>query len=260
MKIIVLVKETFDTEARIELNHDGRIEEENIKKIMNPYDEYAVEEAVRIKEARGGEITAVSLGTDSAKEVLRQALAMGVDEAILLHDPLFLDGDSYSRAKVLAQAALQMEFDLILAGWVSIDEGCAQTASRVGEILNIPQVTVVTKLQIVDGKALVHRDSDDGTEIIEVPLPALLTVQKGINEPRYPSFKGIMQARKKELKKITAAELGIDRFKIGEYAPKIRIDRLEMPSPRAACKLMKGDPAEACKQLIDSLQPLNPGQ
>jgi len=254
MKILVLVKETFDTEARIELDSTGKIVDTNIKKIMNPYDEYAVEEAIQIKEKQGAEITVISLGPDKAVDILRQALAMGADKAVLLNDPAFLGGDEYSRAKILAKAINEIEYDLILAGWVAIDDGSAQIASRVAEILNIPQITVVTNLQFVAGKVLADREIDGGIEKIEATLPVLITVQKGINEPRYPSFKGIMQAKKKELKKISSADLNLDIKEIGEAEAKVVVEEIYLPSRNKSCKIIEGEPLEACSQLVELLR------
>jgi electron transfer flavoprotein beta subunit len=254
MKIIVLVKQTFDTEARIELSDEGCILEQNIKRIINPYDELAIEEAVKIKETTGADITVISLGPDMAEDALRQALAMGADRAILLNDSPFLVQDGCSRAKVLAETIAQREYDLILAGWVSIDDGSAQTAVRIAEILDIPQVTVVTNLHIAEDKALVRRETDDGMEIIEVSLPALITVQKGINEPRYPSFKGIMQAKKKELKKITLAELNTANPKVNSPEAKVSVEKIELPPKRASCKKIEAEHAEACRRLVELLQ------
>jgi len=254
MKIAVLVKQTFDTEARVELDSQGRVEETGIKKIMNPYDEYAVEEAVRLKEAQDGEITVFSLGPPEAEEVLRQALAMGADQAVLLNAPGFGPEDPWCRAVLLAEAIQGQEYDLILAGWTSIDDGCAQTAGRIAEILGIPQITVVTELLVGEGQALAKRDSDEAVEVIEVKLPALITVQKGINEPRYPSFKGIMQAKKKELKILDPS--GIKAIKSGDYAPRIQVDDLQIPEPKAQGRMLEGAPPETCRQLAQALHTL----
>lgn len=254
MKIAVLVKQTFDTEARIELDSQGRIDETNIKKIMNPYDEYAVEEAVRLKETQGGEITVFSLGDSDAEEVLRQALAMGADQAVLLTVPPPGPEDPWRRAVLLAQAIQEQAFDLILAGWTSIDDGCAQTASRIAEILDIPQITVVTQLQVSEGQALAKRDSDEAVEVIEVKLPALITVQKGINEPRYPSFKGIMQAKKKELKILDRSSIMPSESTY--YAPRIEVEFLQIPEPKAQGKILQGERTEVCRQLAQALHTL----
>lgn len=254
MNIVVLMKQTFDTEAIIALDGKGEIIDTGIKKIMNPYDEYAVEEAVRIKEAQGAKITVVSLGSDIAVDALRQALAMGCDKAVLLNDAAFQAGDEYSSAKAIAAAIQQLEYDLILAGWVSIDDGSGQTAVRVGEILNIPQVTMVTKLSLVNGTASGEREIEGAVMTVEVPLPALITVQKGINEPRYPSMKGIMAAKKKEIKKVSAADLGFAADAVGKAAAKSVVKARFVSPKRNSCKLIQAaTSAEAAGQLVNLL-------
>jgi len=236
MKIVVLMKQTFDTEAKIDLDDQGQIVKSGIKQIMNPYDEYAVEEAIRLKEAQGGEVIVVSLGPDTTVETIRQALAMGCDRAVLLNDPAFQGGDEYSSAKVIAAVLKKMEYDLILAGWVAIDDGSAQVAVRVGEILDIPQITMVTKLVINRGIASGEREIEGALVTVGVPLPALVTVQKGINEPRYPSMKGIMAAKKKEIKKITANDLGFNAGETGGKDAKSVVKAYFLPPQRKSCK------------------------
>ncbi|MEL7566588.1 MAG: electron transfer flavoprotein subunit beta/FixA family protein [Dehalobacterium sp.] len=255
MKIAVLMKQTFDTEAKIDLDNTGQIVKSGIKQIMNPYDEYAVEEAIRLKEAQGGEVTVVSLGPDTTVEAIRQALAMGCDRAVLLNDPLFQRGDEYSSAKVIAAAFKKMEYDLILAGWVAVDDGSAQVATRVGEILDIPQITMVTKLVINQGMASGEREIEGAVVTVEVPLPALVTVQKGINEPRYPSMKGIMAAKKKEIKKITANDLEFDAGEIGKKGTKSIVKAYFLPPKRKSCKTIDNviHPDAAC-QLVKMLR------
>lgn len=254
MKIVVLMKQTFDTEAKIVLDSRGKIVEAGIKQIMNPYDEYAVEEAIRIKEVQGGEVTVISLGSDATVEALRQALAMGCDRAVLLNDPGLLGGDEFSSAMAIAAAMKQLEYDLILAGWVAIDDGSAQVAVRVGEILNVPQVTMVTKLLIAQGSARGEREIEGAMMTVEVPLPALITVQKGINEPRYPSMKGIMSAKKKEIRKIAAGDLGLEAGEIGEKGAKSLVKARFLPPKRQSCKAInKANPQEAACQLVKML-------
>lgn len=251
MKIVVLIKQTFDTEAVIALDGKGAIIDTGIKKIMNPYDEFAVEEAIRIKEAQGGEITLVSLGTDTAVDALKLALAMGCDKAILLNDAAFQGGDEYSAAQALAAAIRPLEYDLILAGWVAIDDNSGQTAVRVAEILNIPQVTMVTKLSLNNGTAAGEREIEGAVMTVEAPLPALITVQKGINEPRYPGMKGIMAAKKKEVKKVSAADLSLTSTAVGQGAAKTIVKERFLPPKRQSCTIIQAEnPADAAGQLV----------
>lgn len=248
MNIVVLVKQTFDTEAKIQLTADGKISDQGVNLIMNPYDEFAVEEAIRIKEAKGGEVTVVSLGGDKAQEALRQALAMGADKAVLINDPALAGVDHYVVAKVLAKALEGMSYDLILTGWMAIDDQSAQLPGRLAEVLGLPQATVVTKLELGDGKAVCHREGDGAVEVLEVPLPALIAAQKGLNEPRYPSLKGIMQAKKKELKVLSLQDLGL-----AAEGSKAQVVGYQLPEARQAGKKVEAEPADAVKQLIDFL-------
>lgn len=250
MKILVCIKQTFDTEAKITLDKDGKIERQGVSLIMNPYDEFAVEEALRLKEKHGGEVTVITVGAPESQDALRQALAMGADRAVLI-DPAGAELDEYSTATILAKAIGGMEYDLILGGFRAIDDGSAQVAGRVAEILGLPVVNVVTKLEVQDGKALATREIEGGSEIIEVPLPAVITAQKGLNEPRYPSMKGIMQAKKKPMQKTKVDELGLDA---GEISPKTRILKYFLPEPRKAGKVIEGEAADAARELARLLR------
>lgn len=252
MKIVVCLKQTFDTEAKIQLDASGKISQEGIQFIINPYDEFAVEEAVRIKERLGNvEITVLSLGTKKTEEALRQALAMGADKAILLQDPIFEGLDSHGTAVALSKALSRLEYDLILGGWAAIDDSCAQVMTRVAERLNLPQVNVVTKIELEDGKAVCHREADGATEIIEVPLPAVVTAQKGLNEPRYPSLKGIMQAKKKELKVLDSAALGLSPDDVKPY---VRITQYFLPEKRKQGKILEGELPGTAQELVRLLR------
>jgi len=248
LNIVVLMKQTFDTEAKIQLDGEGKISRQGVNKIINPYDEYAVEEAIRIKEAKGGEVTLVSMGDDGVQESLRQALAMGADKAVLVNDPALEGADHYVAAKVLAKVLEGMSYDLILSGWVAIDDQSSQVPARLAEVLGLPQANVVTKLEVLDGKIVCHREGDGSIEVLELPLPAVVTAQKGLNEPRYPALKGIMQAKKKELKKLSLADLGLEA-----EAGKTKIVGYQLPEARQAGKVVEGEPADTVKQLIGFL-------
>ncbi|MCL6638148.1 MAG: electron transfer flavoprotein subunit beta/FixA family protein [Firmicutes bacterium] len=251
MKIAVLVKQTFDTEAKITIDASGQISRQGVSLIINPYDEYAVEEALRLKEKNGGEVTVISAGRPEAQDALRQALAMGADKAVLVTDEALADADEYTSAVVLAKALGAGEYDLVLGGWRAIDDGSAQVAVRVAEVLGLPHVSVVTKLEIADGKALATREIEGGSEIVEVPLPAVITAQKGLNEPRYPSMKGIMQAKKKPMQKLSLGDLGLDAAQV---AAKVKAVEYFLPSARAAGKIIPGEAAEAACTLAKLLR------
>ncbi|MEW6426172.1 MAG: electron transfer flavoprotein subunit beta/FixA family protein, partial [Bacillota bacterium] len=181
---------------------------------------------------------------------LRQALAMGADRALLIN-PEVAEVDEYTTATILAKAVSGMEYDLILGGWRAIDDGSAQVAGRVAEILDIPVVNQVTKIEIEDGKAIATRDIEGGNEVVEVALPAVLTAQKGLNEPRYPTMKGIMQAKKKPMEKKGLADLGLDA---GQVAAKVKALGFFLPSPRAAGKIIEGEIPEAVAALVKCLR------
>ncbi|MTI84244.1 MAG: electron transfer flavoprotein subunit beta/FixA family protein [Firmicutes bacterium] len=243
MNIVVCLKQTFDTEAKIKLTGDGRIDNKGVSLIINPYDEFAVEEALKLKEKDGGEVTVVSVGGQQAQDALRQALAMGADKAMLI-DPGTEEVDEYIAATVLAKALSGMDYDIILGGWRAIDDSSAQVAGRIAEILNIPVVNMVTKLEVEGGKAVATREIEGGSEVIEVSLPAMITAQKGLNEPRYPSMKGIMKAKKKPMGKTTAADVGVD-----ELTTKVKALSFSLPKPREAGKVIEGEAPDAAKEL-----------
>jgi electron transfer flavoprotein beta subunit len=249
MNIVVCLKQTFDTEAKITLDAGGKIERKGVSLIMNPYDEFAVEEALRLKEKDGGEVTVISVGESSAQDALRQALAMEADKAILV-DPGEAELDEYATATILAKAISGLEYDIILGGFRAIDDGSAQFAGRVAEILNVPVVNVVTKLEVEGGKAVATREIEGGSELVEVALPAVFTAQKGLNEPRYPSMKGIMKAKKKPMQKMTLGDLGLE----GQVAAKVKALSYSLPEPRKAGKIIPGEAAEAARELAKLLR------
>lgn len=250
VNIVVCLKQTFDTEAKIVIK-DGKIDSTGVNLIMNPNDEYAVEAALQLKEKVGGEVVAVSLGGTQAQEALRQALAMGADRAILINDPALAEADASGVAAALAKAVSTVPYDLVLCGWVAIDDGAAQVPSRLAERLGLPQVNNITKLELSNGKVTVNREVEGATEVIEVALPAVIAAQKGLNEPRYPSLKGIMQAKKKELKQVTLADLGLTA---ADVAPKVKVLEYRLPEARKAGKIVEGEPPEAAKQLAKLLR------
>ncbi len=199
MRIAVCVKRVPDTESRIKIGADGKsIDESGVKFVMNPYDEFAVEEALRLKEKAGaGEVVILSLGPDAAQETIRTALAMGADRGVLLKaapspDPLVA-------ARAIAAELKDGGFDLILFGKIAIDDYSQAVGTMVGELLGLPSVSAVAHLELADGKGTAEREIEGGMEVVEFTLPAVITADKGLNEPRYPALKGIMAAKKKPL-------------------------------------------------------------
>lgn len=259
MNSIVCLKQVPDTEAQIRIKPDGSgIIAQDIKYVINPYDEFGVEEALKLKEKFGaGTVTIVSMGPQRAIESIRMALAMGADKAIHLDDPAFEDGDAYTTAKVLAQAIKGLEYDIIFCGRQAIDDDLAQVGSALAEMLGIPQIYLVTKVEVASDKkkAKVNRQVVGGEEVIETTLPAVLTCQKGLNEPRYASLPGIMKAKKKEVKTMNAAALGIDPNSAGEAGAKCRILKMYSPPARSAGKIITGaDATETAPQLAKLLR------
>ncbi|GAB7389346.1 electron transfer flavoprotein subunit beta [Bacillaceae bacterium] len=249
MNILVFVKETFDTEEKIVIQ-DGKIIEDNVKFIMNPYDEYAVEEAIKLKEAHGGQVTVVTVGAPRAENILRTALAMGADQAILVNDES-LFGDEFTISKVLATIAKRDSYDIILCGYMAVDDGAAQIGPRVAEELDIPHVITATGLEIQGRIAKVKKDVEGDTVYIECSLPLLITAQQGLNEPRYPSLPGIMKAKKKPLTCLTASDLGINSEEV-----KARTEVVDqfLPPKKGSGKVLSGELTDQVKELVQLLR------
>ncbi len=253
MKIIVCIKQVPDTAARITVSGDGTgIETGDLCFVVNPYDEYGVEEALKVKEKFGGEVMILSLGPDRATEAIRTCLAMGADRAVHLKDDAFEGADPFLTAKVLAAAISQMEYDLIFCGKEAVDDNAAFVGPALAEFLGIPQATMITKLTPAEGgkTITVEREVEGGKEALEISLPALVTTQKGLNEPRYASLPGIMKAKKKEIKVVDAAALGI----ADDLQGKVKARSWAPPPQRKAGKKIPGEPAEAAKELVRLLK------
>jgi electron transfer flavoprotein beta subunit len=250
MKIVVCIKQVLDTAAEIQIQ-DGKIASSGSPLIMNPYDEFAVEEAVRIKAAlRETEITVVSLGPDSVKETLKRALAMGADRAIHILDPLFEGLDHSIVAKILEKAIKKDSFDLVLCGRQAVDDDMAQIGPALAVLLNIPFVTVVTKIQFSENyeTADITRQVEGGCETRKgMYLPFLVTCQKGLNEPRLPSLKGIMAAKKKEIEILAANDLELDLKSLHPKNNLLQLINLSLPPERKKGIILKGD--DIAKQL-----------
>ncbi len=247
MNILVCIKQVPDTETQIKIAGDGKsIVEDDIKWVMNPYDEFGVEEALQIKEKFGGEVTVIGLGPKRVTESLRTALAMGADKAILVGDPALEGSDGFATAKALTAAIKGLEYDLIFTGQRGIDDDMGVVGASLAEFLGIPHFSVITKMEVAeDGKSVkVNRPIEGQTLIIESNLPALITTQKGLNEPRYASLPGIMKAKKKPLEEKTLADLGLDSSEFGEGARKLKIIELTPPPQRETGKMIEGETPE----------------
>ena len=251
MNIVVCLKQTFDTEAKITLDSGGKIDEAGVKLVINPYDEFAIEEALKLREKFGGEVTLVSVGGERAQEALRTGFAMGADKGVLVTDPALDSPDEWMAAEVLAKAISGLEYDIILSGRIAVDDGSSQVAVRTADALGIPSVSSIIELSVEADKAVVKREIDGGTETVEVSLPAFLTAQKGLNIPRLPSMAGIMKAKSKELKKLSLTDIGLDHAALTR---KMSVPKFSLPTPRNGGKVVPGDAASAACELARLLR------
>jgi len=259
MKIGVLVKQVPDTESKIRIGPDGKdIVREGVKFVMNPYDEFAVEQALQIKEKLADDttVTVLSLGPATAGETIRTALAMGADRGVHLKDDAFEGQDTLATARALAAALRPEGFDLVFAGKMAIDDNAAVVPTAVAELLGMPHVNLVQSFELAGDRksATVRRRIDGGEEVVECALPGLFTCEKGLNEPRYASLTGIMKAKKKTIEEKNAAALGLAADQIGVQGSGVRRLRL-LPLPeRGACKFLEGDPRQQARELAQLLR------
>lgn len=249
MNCIVCVASVPDTASVIKIGDDGKhIDETGIKWIVSPYDEYALEEAIKTTEDKGGEVTAITYGPARAEAALRDCLARGAHKAVHVIGGEATLGDSFTIAKVLAEVIKGREYDLVLCGIKGVGTDCGQVGQMLAELLELPHVANITKLELGDAALTAEHDVEGGKEVIESPLPALLTAQKGLNEPRYAALKGIMAAKRKPVEKIEVATLGIEEGADPFYV----IHSLELPPPKEAGQVIPGedDPDAAAKELV----------
>jgi len=245
--IIVCLKQVPDTETQIKVASDGKsIVTDEIKWVMNPYDEYGVEEALRIKEKSGGEVTVVGLGPKRVTESIRTALAMGADKGVLITDEALEGSDSLATAKALAAAIKDLKYDLIFTGQRGVDDDMGVVGQSLAQFLGIPHLSLIVKVEAAeDGKSVkVNRPIEGQVLVIESSMPALITAQKDLNEPRYASLPGIMKAKKKPLEEKTLADLGLDPAEFGEGARKAKILEIIPPPERQAGKIIEGETAQ----------------
>lgn len=247
MNIAVCVKQVLATDARIRIDSSGtKIDRKEVTLVLNPYDEYAVEEAIKLKEKFTGEVTAITIGPDRANEMLRICLAMGVDKAIRIKSDEVEGLDSFSVSSILSDILKKNNYDIILFGKQTVDDDNAAVGIQVAELLKLPHVSLITKLEISEDKknAKVEREIEGGKEIIECSLPAVFTAQKGLNDPRYPSLPGIMKAKKKPLEEIEIKD---------KIESTIKVVDLSLPSSRKTGKIFQGDIKEGVKELVKYL-------
>lgn len=253
MNILVCLKQTFDTEERITIEN-GQIQDEGVEFVINPYDEYAVEEAIKLKEEHGGEVTVITIGPERAEQALRTAMAMGADKGVIVDLEDFEEEvDEHTVAQILAATIKEedLEFDIILCGYMAVDDGSAQVGPRLAELLDIPHISTITKLTIDGDQVSVEKDVEGDVEYIDSKLPVLVTAQQGLNDPRYPSLPGIMKAKKKPLSRLDLDDLDLDEDEIEAKTETIEVF---LPPKKEAGKILQGELADQAKELVQLLR------
>jgi electron transfer flavoprotein beta subunit len=242
MNIVVCVKQVPDTWAEKKLSSDDKtVDRESVDGVMNELDEYAVEEALKIKEAQGGEVTVLSMGPDKAVETIRKALSMGADAAVHLVDPGLHGSDALATSYALAKALGTIQHDLVILGVESTDARMSVLPAMLAERLGASQLTFARKVEAGNGTIKIERQTDSGYDIVEAPTPAVVSVVEKINEPRYPSFKGIMAAKKKPLTTLTIADAGIEAAKVGLAGSGTEVTEAAPRPPKQAGQIVKDE-------------------
>jgi len=250
MNMIVCVKQVPDPEAppasfKIDPATNKVIPPPGVPPVISPFDEQAVEAALRIKDAKGGKITVISLGVNLLRDVVKKPLSMGADELILLEDPAYVEGDSWTTAYALAMAIKKVaQFDLILCGRQAADTDAGQVGSAIAEILGIPSITVAKKIEVIDSKVKVEKVTADGFDVIESSMPALITISNELGEPRYATIKGIMAAKRKEPIIWKPADINADPAKLGAVGKRIAMLKLFQPVKEGKCEMVTGENEE----------------
>lgn len=261
MNIIVCVKQVIDPEAppasfKVDAGSNNMVLPADASQVLDPYSEYAVEAALKLKDAHGGKITAISLGTGFLREVIKKPLSMGADELILLEDGAFAGGDSWSTAYALSMAIKKIDnYDIILCGRQSADWDAGQVGSGIAEMLDLPNITVARKIDVFDNRVRVERVTDDGYEVIETTLPVLITVSNEVGEPRYPTIRNIMAAKKREPAVWKPIDIGLEPSQVGAAGRRSHLVRLFQPVRDSRCEMINGEtPEEAADNLAEKLR------
>jgi len=257
MDIIVCVKHVPETaEADIKIDGTGKaVEKSGLVFDINEWDDYALEEAVRLKEKLGGTVTAITLGSEEADNTLRKCLARGADKAIRLTDPKFEGSDGYATAKILSKVIKDIPFNLVLTGAQAGDDGSAVVGTILAELLGIPHATMVKKVEPSGEIVRVNRELEGGLEeVLEVKLPAVLAVQTGINEPRYVSIMGTRKAMQKEIKVIGLSGIGLSESEVGEAGSWVKTQKMYVPPVEKQAEFLKGSPEEVASRIGEVLK------
>lgn len=256
MKIFTCIKYVPDTsEAEVKLNPEGTaVDSSRFSFDINDADNYAVEESVLIKEKEGGSVTVVSIGPKQSDVMIRMAMAKGCDNAIRIEDERIAAHDPLMVARVLAGAIKGQEFDLVLTGCMANDYGQAVTGVALAEYLGVPHAAYVKKVEVEEGKVKAHRELEGGLmEVVEISLPAVLTIQTGINEPRYAPIRGIREAQKKELKLVNLDDLGVAAGDVDVEASRLILEKLYIPVVESKAEIIEGEPDEKAEKLASIL-------
>jgi len=242
MNIVVLVKQVPDTSAERRLDPaDNTLDRESVDAVINEIDEYAIEEGLLLKEAHGGEVTILTVGPERATESIRKALSMGADKAVHVSDPAIHGSDAIQTAKVIAKALGTLDWDLVIAGSEATDTRVSVVPALLAEALGVAQLTQARKVTVQDSNVTIERQSDTGYDVVQGATPAVISVVEKINEPRYPSFKGIMAAKSKPVQTLTAAELGLGADEVGLASATSQVLSFEVAPPRQAGQIVKDE-------------------
>jgi electron transfer flavoprotein beta subunit len=258
VKIVACIKQVPDTEAEVKWEiPKGVLNRESMDSVTNPFDEFALEEAILTKENYDGEITVLTMGPDKASAVLTNALALTADSVYQLCDPAFAGSDTYATAYVLAAAIKKVgDADVVFCGKQSTDGNTGVVGAEIASILGWSQLTYVSKIRSIDAaakKIVVERAIEGGTEVVEAKLPAVVSVIKGINEPRLPNLMGIRKASKIAIPQWTAADLGIDTAKVGAAGSSTKVVEIAVPPPRGAGEILTGELEDISTAVVDKL-------
>jgi electron transfer flavoprotein beta subunit len=257
MNIIVCIKRVPETtEADIFIDKSGKdIDKSGLVFDLNEWDSYAIEEAILLKEKLGGTVTVLSLGGEDTNESIRKCLAMGADDALRLTDPAFQGSDGFATAKILAEAIRKIPYDLILTGTQAEDDCYGQVGVTLAELLGIPHGALINRIEVQEKKIKAHRELEGGLEeVVELDLPAVLTIQTGINEPRYVSIMGIRKVAKKEIKVLGASDLNLKPEEVGAAGSDILLENVFLPPVGEGAEILEGKPEEIAARVFNILK------
>lgn len=256
MHIVVLIKQVPDT-SEVRINRDtNTLIRDGVPSIVNPFDMYAIEEALRLREKHGGKVTAVTMGPPQAAEALKEAIALGVDDVVLLSDRIFAGADTWATSYTLSQGIKKLgNFDLVIAGKQAIDGDTAQVGPETAEMLGIPFVAYIRKIEQIDGKKMIaERLMDEGHDVVETSLPALITVVKEINQPRVPSLKGKMRAKNLKVTAWNAKDINADENKCGLKGSPTKVVKIFPPAPRGQREILTGNLEDQITMVVRKLK------